>query len=347
LKHLHYVLLLVATFNVSALDINPELSGSWYNPAQDGHGLNVATLNEDLTLVYWYVYHTDGTPMFLITVGTNQGDSTSGTTYYNTGMKFGAFDPDDREQTIWGSSTVTFHDCYSATLEYTSDDPAYGSGSIPMQRLTFVSGIKCSESALHGTFHASWAANGEVGFGVATLFENGDMAFGAASDTTAEIGLGQWWETGTNTFSFEANSFVDTGEVEIITGSGTFGADGLTASYTGNGLLVATPVPSFQYDLSTQMMAGTYVVQDIWGTNVGDASVLSDGTVTGSTLDGCDFDGSFSVPDTLFNQAYLILDVTNCGLTTGIIGSATYNNNQNTISVLASDGFVGYYWLLQ
>jgi hypothetical protein len=121
-------------------------SGSWHNSDQDGHGLNVQALDETRTLIYWYVYHTDGTPMFLITVGTNDGNSTTGITYYNTGMIFGEFNPDDREQTVWGMSTVTFHDCNNLTLEYSSDDPTYGSGTIPMERLTFISGLPCSDS---------------------------------------------------------------------------------------------------------------------------------------------------------------------------------------------------------
>lgn len=122
-------------------------SGAWYNADQDGHGLNVHVLNENSTLIYWYVYHTDGTPMFLITVGENDGNSTTGTTYYHTGMKFGEFDPNDIQQTVWGTSTVTFHDCNNATLEYSADDFAYGSGSISMTKLADVSGLECSDKA--------------------------------------------------------------------------------------------------------------------------------------------------------------------------------------------------------
>ncbi len=262
MKRIFSLLLLLVAFNASAIEINSKLSGSWFNKDQDGHGLNVATLNEDQTLVYWYVYHTDGTPMFLITVGTNSGNRTTGTTYYHTGMKFGDFNPDDVQQTVWGTSTVTFHGCNSATLEYSSNDPAYGSGTIPMTRLTFVSGIKCSDSPLHGTYFGAWANNGEVGYGIATLFENGDMAFGAGSDTSGEVGIGDWWVTGNNSFAFAATSYSVLGGWVDISGSGNFNEDALTATYSGSGELVATPIPSFQHSLNTSKMAGAYSIYD-------------------------------------------------------------------------------------
>jgi immune inhibitor A len=126
--------------------ILPGHSGSYHYPAQDGHGLNIEVINESITVFYWYVYHLDGTPMFLVTVGTNKGGQTEGTTYYNTGMRFGEFNTADFSQTVWGWSRITFHDCNNLTLEYAADDPSYGSGSIPMQRLTSIAGLSCSDS---------------------------------------------------------------------------------------------------------------------------------------------------------------------------------------------------------
>ena len=91
MKHILGLLLCAIAFNASAIDIKPSLSGSWFNPDQNGHGLSVEVLEDNKTLIYWYVYHPDGTPMFLITVGNNSGNRTSGETYYQTGMRFGDF----------------------------------------------------------------------------------------------------------------------------------------------------------------------------------------------------------------------------------------------------------------
>lgn len=347
MKRIFSLFLLFVTFNVSAIEINNKLSGSWYNPAQDGHGLNVATLDETRTVIYWYVYHTDGTPMFLTTVGTNNGNRTSGTTYYNTGMKFGSFNPDDRQQTEWGTSTVTFTDCNNATLEYSANDPAYGSGTIPMTRLASVSGIKCSDSLLHGTYSGSWADSGEVGYGFATLFENGDMVYFSQSAESAGVGAGQWRVTGGNRFAFDVTVFSAFGGWRDVSGSGTFSEDDLTATYTGNGSLFAAPMPSFQHSLNTEKMAGNYQIYDWSDMIVGSATIQNNGRVTGTTNDGCTIDGSFYVPNTNFNQAYIDANILNCGETVRVQGGAVYRNSLNEIVVAAFDGWFGYVWTLK
>ena len=107
--------------------------------------MNVVVLDENITIIYWYTYHPDGTPMFLITVGENRDNLTTGTTYYNTGMKFGEFNPHDVQESVWGTSTLTFSDCNTSSLEYSSEDPAYGSGTIQMERAGSASGLICSD----------------------------------------------------------------------------------------------------------------------------------------------------------------------------------------------------------
>ncbi len=42
-------------------------------------------------VLYWYVYHPDGTPTFIIAIGDNIGNTVRADAYYNTGMKFGEF----------------------------------------------------------------------------------------------------------------------------------------------------------------------------------------------------------------------------------------------------------------
>ncbi|MEM1412825.1 MAG: hypothetical protein AAGH19_10755, partial [Pseudomonadota bacterium] len=77
----------------------PQSAGSWYNPAQDGHGFNVEILNETTILVYWYTYRPDGTSTFLVGTATTDGfsDTYSGDFFQTNGMIFGDFNPNDRE----------------------------------------------------------------------------------------------------------------------------------------------------------------------------------------------------------------------------------------------------------
>lgn len=341
-------LLFCIAFNASAIEINSSLSGIWYNPAQSGHGLNIAVLDENTTVVYWYVYHTDGTPMFLITVGQNDGNKISGTTYYNTGMKFGEFNKDDIVETVWGSATLTFSDCNTVTLQYAADDPTYGSGSIPMQRLASVAGQKCTDSPLHGNYQGTWAQGGEIGYGVATLFANGDMVFWAASDTSGEVGIGTWWATSDHTFQFNGTSYSVLGGASYIAGSGNFTEDDLIAYYTGGGYLFAAPMPSFQHGLTTADLAGVYDTYAVDGSLVGTVTVQADGSLSGSVLPGCQVSGSFVVPDINFNQAYLNgASISGCGETINGSGAAIYQKASGEIWVGAASDTTGFAWTLK
>ena len=347
MKRIFGLLLLLVAFNVSAIEINSKLSGVWWNPNQNGHGLNIVTLDENTTLVYWYTYRPDGTSTFLITVGQNEGNRTTGNTYITAGMNFGEFDPNDLQEEVWGTTSVTFSDCNTASLQYSSNVSGYGSGTIPMERLASVTGLKCSDSPLHGTYMATIVEQGETGFGLATLFENGDMVYYAGNDSVGAVGLGQWRVTGDNSFAFDATSYSIFGSWFDVSGNGTFNEDALTATYTGNGQLVATPIPSFQHSLDTAKLAGVYTIYDGFNSIIGTATVQNNGSVSGSTLFGCQFVGALTVPNISFNQAYLNLDVSNCASTTQIIGAAVYNNPQKAIVVGASDGWTGYIWTLR
>lgn len=59
-----------------------------------------------------------------------------------TGPKFPPlYNSNDLEQTSWG--TVTFSDCNTGIASWNSTVAGYGSGSIPIQRLTSIHGTTC------------------------------------------------------------------------------------------------------------------------------------------------------------------------------------------------------------
>lgn len=348
MKRVIGILFLFIAYNAQAIEFDSSLSGIWYNANQSGHGLNIAVLDENLSIVYWYVYHTDGTPMFLTTVGENQGDRITGVTYYNTGMKFGEFNPADIVETEWGTSTVIFTDCNNATLEYSSNVSGYGNGSIQMVRLASLAGLKCSDSPLHGNYNGSWSVAGEIGYGIASLFENGDMVFWAESDTSAEVGIGQWWTTSDHTFQFEGNTYSVFGGENYIAGSGNFSEDNLTAFYTGGGYLFAAPMQSFQHGLTTAKLAGSYDVYDWDDSLLGSVTIQNNGALTGTTNAGCQVNGTFIVPNTLFNQAFLSdASISGCNTTANFDGAAVYRNATEEIVIAAADNSTGYAWTLK
>jgi hypothetical protein len=279
-------------------------------------------------------------------VGVNDGNRTEGTTYYNTGMKFGEFDPTDIQETVWGTSSVTFHNCNSATLEYSSNDSAYGSGTIPMTPVIPVSGNNCSDSPLHGTYSVSLTEQGEIGIGYALLFENGQMTFFSLTASSGSVGLGGWRVSGVNQFEFGADVYSMSGGTYVIEGSGTFNEDALTANYTNSGQLIAHPIPSFQHTLDTQNLAGVYSIQDMSNSFTGTVTFESDGKIVGSTSDGCTLNGTFWIPNIKFNQAQLDVDVSTCADAGKITGGLMYNYATGSINVMGSDGYYGNIWIL-
>lgn len=339
--------LLIASFNIHAINIQPNLSGSWFNPNQDGHGLAVEVLENDLTLIYWYVYQLDGSPMFLITVGNNTGNTTSGTTYFYSGMKFGEFNPADNTREVWGTTSVTFDKCDTARLTYTANDPAYGSGQIAMQRLTSIAAYACTDTPVHGNYLATLNDSTGFGAGIAIAFENNDLAYLISTDSFYGVALGQWELSGNNHFEFNVSTYSSFGGTELIYGSGTYIDGVIKAQYTGLGQFIAAPVSSFQHKLFVADMAGTFDIVNIGDSSViGTAIVTNRGLIDATTSDGCTLDGSLSVPNNKFSQGYIIGDITGCSESGGLSGALSFNHKTKTMSVLATNGFTGFAWQL-
>ncbi len=49
----------------------------------------------------------------------------------------------DIQKTSWGTLTFTFSDCNTAVVSWNSTLPEYGSGSMPITRLTQIAGTIC------------------------------------------------------------------------------------------------------------------------------------------------------------------------------------------------------------
>jgi hypothetical protein len=351
MKKFLLVFIALIALDVAAKDIDRSFTGSWYNEDQSGHGFSVEVLPDGRAVIYWYVYNPDGTPTFLVALGAIDGDSVHADVYHQTGMKFGEFDNTNLEQTHWGTLDFTVRDCDNATLNYSSTmshgGTPFGTGTIQLTRLASVAGLKCTTSSLHGNFHFTVIEDGQVGFGAAMLFANGDMAYFAASSEWAEVGLGTWRETGTGRFSFEATAYDILGGWEELSGSGTFFDDGLEASFTGGGQVIATRLQSFQQNLSYKDLSGTYRIDLVGVGDVGTLTVREDGSVSGSTHDGCSISGIVFIPVTQFSQAYFDVDVTDCADAGRAVGAFAYDYNEDLIVAFGSDGWNGLIWQLQ
>jgi hypothetical protein len=153
------VLALIATamllFHSGTFAIGPAYSGSWYNPLQSGHGfsLEYSVLDDGtpVVLAYWYVYDTEGNPIFLV----GQGEPEEGNTVTLEfvapyGMKFGEFDPDTVVREDGGIGVFTFEDSEAGVFDYEPSQwmvQTYGVSavSIPVVQLLEVAHPTCDE----------------------------------------------------------------------------------------------------------------------------------------------------------------------------------------------------------
>ena len=114
-------------------------SGSWYDPAQGGHGLllQVAAVgNQRRLLATWYAYH-DGRQLWLSGNGLINGNSAEVALTSSTGGGFPPdFDPDDVVRKPWGTARFERLDAQRMRLRWTADAEGFDDGELVLQRLT-------------------------------------------------------------------------------------------------------------------------------------------------------------------------------------------------------------------
>ncbi len=119
------------------------LTGSWANPAQIGHGLQMEVLSGDRLVVAWYVFTSTGEQQWLIGAGPISGQSATVSVVRPTGGRFiPNFNPSQVTNTPVGSLTVTALNCTSARVDYNFG--AGFTGSFPITRVTSVRGVPCT-----------------------------------------------------------------------------------------------------------------------------------------------------------------------------------------------------------
>ncbi len=125
------------------------ISGSWIIQA-DGQGamINIADANgTSVFVVTWYAY-LNGEQVWLIGSASIPENSSQITVpvQISNGAGFGAnFMSTDVTRTDWGNLTFNFSTCNTGTLQYSSNLPGYGSGSLSLTRLTNTKGLVCQE----------------------------------------------------------------------------------------------------------------------------------------------------------------------------------------------------------
>jgi subtilase family serine protease len=134
--------------STSAINLGGYMSGNWYDSSQGGHGfqLELTSVNHGM-LAIWFVYTPNGSGQnWIYAQGSFDPSSNSVTlpAILLTGAKFPPqFNSGDVHQTSWGTLTFTFTDCNNGTASWNSTVAGYGSGSLPITRLTQIEGTVC------------------------------------------------------------------------------------------------------------------------------------------------------------------------------------------------------------
>ena len=119
------------------------VTGSWYEPATSGQGFVLHPVDDDRTVISFYGFEDDGSPLWLTGVaGTmlEPGKSIEVTMYVASGGNFGTFTPEQISNVAWGSLNIIFDTCSKGLALF---DGLSGQQSMNIVRLAGVEGIDC------------------------------------------------------------------------------------------------------------------------------------------------------------------------------------------------------------
>ena len=128
-------------------EIKNHHSGLWFNPEQDGHGLNVLILEGNRMIIYWYTYDNEGNQIWLLGSGTfENGLATLSVVSTKNGLFPPNFNADDVETTQWGNFEIEFEGCNQAEFKWMPKEGVnFTAGNLMMTRLAFNAGLSCEE----------------------------------------------------------------------------------------------------------------------------------------------------------------------------------------------------------
>ncbi len=128
-------------------DIKSHHSGLWFNPEQNGHGLNVVVLADNRMVVYWYTFDNNGNQLWLVGAGDVEGSTaTLDVTLVTGGLFPPNFNAADVVTSNWGTFTLAFSDCANMNFSWSpADGVDFVAGSMDMTLFAQPADISCDE----------------------------------------------------------------------------------------------------------------------------------------------------------------------------------------------------------
>jgi hypothetical protein len=308
-----------------AQTIDAGFSGSWFNTAAGGHGINLEVLSPSQVALAWYVFDGQGVPLWLVGAGAISGNRATVSVSRAQGMTFGSFMPAP-SIVSWGTVTLTFSSCGSGTMQYTSTQAGFGSGTFPISRLTAIDRVKCGKRPASGLYQGFVTSNLVAPKQVAALLDESGAFAAIAYDATA-IYFGNYATSGSTLtvsgtgYAGPGTQFPPSGATQIsFSASGSFvDRDSASVNYSGGGQSGAVSMGyDGRYDrgASFAAIAGQYTSTLPTGATF-QGSISSSGQINGSDTGGCQYSGNISIPNSQFNAYALSVNVSACGANSG------------------------------
>ena len=138
-------ILLISDGAPASPPIDASYTGSWYDPAQSGHGFFVEVLPGNRLLAWWFTFSPDGQQSWFGGVGTYAGNTVTMNPVRTTGGRFiPNFNPANVQHQPFGTMTFTFTSCRSGRVDFNFPE-GYGQGTMALTRLTVPEGIACAQ----------------------------------------------------------------------------------------------------------------------------------------------------------------------------------------------------------
>lgn len=128
-------------------DIDGRFTGTWFDPAQSGHGLFVEVLPDNLLVAYWFTFDSEGRQAWFGGAGTIEGNEVRMDAVRAEGGRFiPDFNPQALSYPVIGQLTLRFESCRRGRIEFDLGT-GFGTGSMALERLTEPLGTACNDDA--------------------------------------------------------------------------------------------------------------------------------------------------------------------------------------------------------
>jgi hypothetical protein len=156
---------------VAGYRVGPGTSGTFFDPAQTGHGFVLQVVPDaarDRVLVSWFT-HAQGEPRWLYGLGEIDGDRVRATLSITDGARFPPdFVPAEVRTASWGDVELVFDSADRARATWSTTAPGFASGSLSLVRLTrpAAARVESPQERLASCHAGSWFAADQPGHGL-------------------------------------------------------------------------------------------------------------------------------------------------------------------------------------